>query len=118
MLSGFVNVVLLLLTTRFVPDTSTLPVLTTRRKNIDPSSTEAMGYTPFLLSGQVDEKAEPVRFKYRSPMSDTEYLQQSNPHTSRGSHSSVSSDLSEYLHYVSDEFHRHGHEGTGSRFSV
>jgi hypothetical protein len=105
--SGFVNVALLLLTTRFVPDTSVLPLFTTQRKNIDPSSTEAMGYTPFVLPGQVDEdEAKLTQWSHVKPrfsVSDNEDLQQGRSHTSHGSHSSASTDLSEYLHCVSDE---------------
>lgn len=121
-LTGFVNVALLLLTTRFVPDTSVLPLFTTRRKNIDPSSTEAMGYTPFVLPMLVvEDETKPTRWSYvkpRSSASDNEDLQQSHPHTSQGSHPSASTDLSEYLHRVSDESRRSGFEGKSSCFSV
>jgi len=90
---GFVNVILLFLTTRLIPDTSALPVLTTRRKAIDPLSTEAMGYTPFVLPAKVDtEKAEPARWsiKLPSPTHNTEHLWQSRMHTNRDGHSSMS----------------------------
>jgi hypothetical protein len=100
MSSGFVNVVLLLLTTRLVPDTSALPELSTQRTNVDSSSTEAMGYTPYVLPSLVDEeKAELVRWSRVNLISPTrtdnsEDLQQSHPRASRNSHSSISTDLS------------------------
>jgi hypothetical protein len=97
MASGLVNVILLLLTSRLVPDTSALPELTTQRKDVDSSSTEAMGYTPYVLPPIVDEeKAESDRWscvKLSSPTF-SEYLQQSHPRASRDSHSSTSSNLS------------------------
>ncbi|KAI0372075.1 hypothetical protein BV20DRAFT_941023 [Pilatotrama ljubarskyi] len=47
-LQGLVNVVLLLTTRRFVPDTEALPIFTPR-KRISVSSPEALGITPFVL---------------------------------------------------------------------
>ena len=103
---GLVNVILLFATTRLVPDTSALPVLTTQRKNIDLSSTEAMGYTPFVLPAQVDEeKAQLVQWshiKLPSPTHDIKH--RSHPHRFRDSPSSIST-LSEDPHAVSSSPH-------------
>ncbi|CAL1709087.1 unnamed protein product [Somion occarium] len=48
-LQGFVNVMLLLGTRRFIPDTASLPMFSTPRKEVDFSSSEAVGITPFIL---------------------------------------------------------------------
>ncbi|KAH9852511.1 hypothetical protein C2E23DRAFT_730877 [Lenzites betulinus] len=47
-LQGFVNVMLLLATRRFLPETDALPILTPR-KHVSVSSSEALGITPFFL---------------------------------------------------------------------
>ncbi|KAI0827070.1 hypothetical protein BC628DRAFT_1318954 [Trametes gibbosa] len=47
-LQGFVNVILLLTTRQFLPDTDALPMLTPR-KHVSVSSPEAFGITPFVL---------------------------------------------------------------------
>jgi len=113
---GFVNVVLLLLTTRLIPDTSALPELTTERKNINSSSTEAMGYTPYVLPALFDLEAEAARWSgvmHSSPAYNNRYLQQSHSDASRESRSSTSTDLTEYL-----KGSQHSdNEGKRSRFS-
>jgi len=47
-LQGVVNVILLVSTRHLIPDTATLPIFTPRRQ-IDPSTSEAYGITPFTL---------------------------------------------------------------------
>ncbi|KAK7683172.1 hypothetical protein QCA50_013845 [Cerrena zonata] len=63
-LQGFVNVVVLLSTRRFIPDTATLPIFSTPRKEIDFTSPEAIGITPFILPPKPEpaqlERAETV----------------------------------------------------------
>ncbi|KAI0072102.1 hypothetical protein K474DRAFT_1668251 [Panus rudis PR-1116 ss-1] len=54
-LQGLVNVMLLLLTRRFIPDTASLPTFNTPRKNIDLTSSEAVGITPFILPPKPEE---------------------------------------------------------------
>jgi len=111
-MTGFVNVILLFVTTRLVPDTSTLPVLTTRRKIVDPSSTEAIGYTPFVLPAQVDEEnaeiAQWSHIKVPSPTHDIKH-----PHRFRDSHSSISTTSSDAS---TSDLLRTGYDRQGSKF--
>ncbi|TBU23649.1 hypothetical protein BD311DRAFT_703548 [Dichomitus squalens] len=64
-LQGVVNVVLLLATRRFVPDTASLPIFE-RRKRVSMSSPEAVGISPFYLpphprgSVAITESADPA----------------------------------------------------------
>lgn len=54
---GFVNVLVLLGTHRFIPDTATLPMFSTPRKEIDFTSSEAIGITPFILPPKQESAA-------------------------------------------------------------
>lgn len=105
-LLGAVNVILVLLTTRLIPDTSNLPDFATRRKGIDSSSTEAMGYTPFILPPRDEENAGPAQWshiKLTSPTESTRYLQPRRSPTFRDSISTISKDTSEDTHDTANE---------------
>ncbi|TFK47582.1 hypothetical protein OE88DRAFT_1665801 [Heliocybe sulcata] len=81
-LSGFINVVLLVMTKKLLPDTNTLPTFATPRKSLDLSSPAATGITPFLItSAQQEKESAPERRSLALARSD-----------SNGSVSSVESD--------------------------
>jgi len=124
-LTGFVNVFLLLATSRLVPDVNVLPVFTTPRKNFASSSTEAMGYTPFILPPKDDagnESKDSNRPRSESSSSHRSEViavpQPVHAPKPRGSRSSLSTVQSQDLRDFVTEFNHPGIQGRDSQYTL